>query len=378
MRYHSSPVYTLFLLSLLLLSLYLAYGILSPFIHTIIFSIVLAAIFHPLFLFLKKKFNDKAIPAAITVILVIIFCILIPTLLFFGGIGTQAVNSVGLLTKWLNSPDFTKMAESSRIEPYLDWIHSHLPFINTDNLDIQGQIVSFTQSIGQTFLGWGRDVLANIVTIIIHFLLMIFFLFFLLKDGQNMVKVIKYLTPLRKEQEDAILTSLSKVSRAVLVGGLLIAAFQGLAGGVGFLLVGIPPLFWATMVGFASLIPIVGTGLIWVPAAAYLLIIGKWGSAIFLSLWFLVVVVSIDTFLRPVLLKGAAQISTFFIFVAVIGGLNYYGAAGLLYGPLILSLAVAMLKIYGEEYQDILRASEEVEEMEEIVPEASPDAPPDS
>jgi len=188
----------------------------------------------------------------------------------------------------------------------------------------------------------------------VHFCFMLFILFFLLKEGRRWVRWIRFLSPLREEQEEAILASLRTVTKSVLMGGLLIAVLQGVAGGVALAIAGLPALFWGTMMGFASLVPVVGTGLIWVPAVAYLALQAKWWMALFLLVWCSVGVTSIDTFLRPYFMSGATGMSTLFIFLSVIGGLQVFGPVGLLYGPLVLSLAMVMLRMYGEEYQDLL------------------------
>ena len=131
-------------------------------------------------------------------------------------------------------------------------------------------------------------------------------------------------------------------------------AATALAGGIGLAIVGIPGLFWGTVMGFSSLIPVIGTALVWGPAVIYLLLFGKWKAGIFLLVWSIVLVGSIDNFLRPFLMRDENNLSPFYIFLAIIGGVQYFGLAGILYGPLILTFAMVMLYIYGVEYQDFL------------------------
>ncbi len=169
-----------------------------------------------------------------------------------------------------------------------------------------------------------------------------------------MLSTLKFLCPLHEDQEDAILENLRSVSRSVLVGGLLVAALQGVVGGIGLALVGIPALFWGTVMGFASLVPVVGTGLVWLPACLYLAIMGEWKASLFLFGWSAVLVASIDSFLRPYFMRGGAGMSTFFIFMSIIGGMNVFGMVGVLYGPVILSFAMVMLRLYSEEFSDVL------------------------
>jgi len=180
---------------------------------------------------------------------------------------------------------------------------------------------------------------------------MIFVIFYLVRDGEEMVEKGRYFSPLRRDQEDRILNGVRLVARSVLLGSFLTAVLQGLVGSIGLAVVGIPALFWGTMIGFSSLIPVIGTAIIWVPVVVYLLIMGYVKSAVFFSLWSVIIVGSIDNFIRPFLMKGQANMSPFYIFLSIVGGVQYFGLVGILYGPLILSFAMIMLYIYGVEYQ---------------------------
>jgi predicted PurR-regulated permease PerM len=178
--------------------------------------------------------------------------------------------------------------------------------------------------------------------------------FYFLVEGTAIVHKLKYLAPLRTHQEDILIDSLQRVARAVLFGSVLIAVLQGLTGALGLYIVGIPPLFWGSMMGLAAFIPVLGTGLVWIPATMYMFFFGNWDWAVFLLLWNVLVVTNIDTILRPMLMRKAAQVSPFYIFLSILGGIHAFGALGIFYGPLILSFLMVMLKIYSEEYKDVL------------------------
>jgi predicted PurR-regulated permease PerM len=120
------------------------------------------------------------------------------------------------------------------------------------------------------------------------------------------------------------------------------------------------------MMCFASLIPVLGTGLVWFPASVYLLLTGRWEMGVFLLVWCGLGVTSIDTFLRPYFMRGSSGMPLLAIFLSVIGGLQTFGAAGLLYGPLILAFVMVMLRMYGEEFREIL----------EFDPRRPPEGPP--
>ncbi|WP_419788218.1 AI-2E family transporter [Pseudodesulfovibrio sp.] len=357
----SGGIYKAFLIVLLLFSLYLGFSIVEPFIHTLIFGTVLAVLFWPVNAWAKKRFNGHRAMASMFTVLVIVFCLVLPmTFLLMALIG-QGVQSLGALNAWVARGGYESFISSDIYNHYIAVLHSKLPFLHINELDIQASIIQYSKQFAQALLGLGTELVRNAAKLILHFLLMVFILFYFLRDGAKMVAHLKLLSPLRPLQEDFILDSLKRVARGVLMGSLLVAVLQGLAGGFGLAIAGIPAFFWGAVVALASLIPVVGTGLVWVPAVGYLLLSGNWKMALFLALWFGIFVVGIDTVLRPVFMREASRISTFYIFLAILGGVYTFGMLGILYGPLILSFVMVMLHIYVEEYADDLKNSQEEE-----------------
>lgn len=353
-RLAGGSIYKWTLAVLILFALYLAYQVFSPFLTPIVFSSVLAAIFYPLFTRISRLLGGRDTLAAVVVLLIVIFCLFLPTFFFLTGLVSQAATTISEITAWLHSPGFDELLTKARVETVLAWLQQKLPFIDFAGIDFQAGMIQFSRNVGQTMIGIGTSILGNTFTVLMQFVIMLFVLFFLLKDGRLMIAYVKYLSPLHEEQEDTIINNLRNVSRSVLVGGLLVALLQGVAGGVGLSFVGIPSLFWGTMMGFTSLVPVLGTGIVWAPATIYLLIVGEYHSALFVLVWCGLLVTSIDTFLRPYFMKEASGMPLLYIFLSVIGGLKAFGPAGLLYGPLILSFTMVMLRIYGDVFNDVL------------------------
>lgn len=341
-------------LLLLFFSLYLLYLILSPFIDTIILAMVLAAMAAPLYHRLEPRFGGRRNLAGLVTVLFVVVCILLPVMLFLTGLVSQGVQTAGRVTVWVKETDVIGLLKEKELHPYLVWLDEQLPFIGLEKVDYQAFAVNVSQAVGQFLLRLGTNFLGNLAWVLFHFLIMCVALFYLVRDGRWMIARLMFLLPMRADQTGAIITSLRQISRAVLLGGLLVALAQGVIGGIGLALVGIPGFFWGTMMGFTSLVPVLGTSLVWVPATAYLLFTGQWGSAIFLAAWCVLLVTNIDTFLRPYLMRDAAGVSIFYIFLAVFGGIKFFGPIGLIYGPLIMTLVMAMLKIYTADYRDAL------------------------
>ncbi|CCH47306.1 AI-2E family transporter [Pseudodesulfovibrio piezophilus] len=354
-------IYKVFLILLLILSLYLGFSLIAPFVHTLIFSTVLAVLFSPVFHWALGVTKGKRAMASTITVAIIVFCLLLPMIFLVIALISQGVESLVALNSWVTTVDIHSLENIHLLEKYEAWIHQALPFLHLNDFDIQASLIQYSKGFAQVMLGFGSKMVKNAASLVLHFLLMVFILFYFLRDGGKMVDSLKHLSPLRSRQEDYIIDSLKRVARGVLMGCLLVAVLQGIAGGIGLAVVGIPAFFWGAMMALSSLIPVVGTGLVWVPAVCYLFLAGDWKMATFLALWCGVFVVGIDTVLRPIFMREASRVSTFYIFLAILGGIYSFGMLGIFYGPLILSFAMVMLHIYMEEYADDLSHKEENE-----------------
>lgn len=343
-----------FLLLIVVGSLYMAFRLLQPFLNPIVLAIVLAALFQPVRRWLSQRLPKRNNVVAIIVVLLVAFVIVLPFFGFLSALADQGLQLSATAKDWVQSGKLENLEQNTYVQDALNWVEEKAPFIDFDQIDLQKHLLQGARLLSESFLRYGAGFLGNLATFLTYFFIMMFILFYLVRDGEGMVKRVKHLSPLREEQENRIFTKITAVSRSVFLGSLLTALLQGIAGGIGMAIVGIPGLFWGTMMAFASLVPVVGTALIWIPVTGYLVLIGSWKSAIFFALWSALVVGSIDNFLRPFFMRGPAGMSPFWIFLAILGGVQIFGLAGLLYGPLILGFAMIMLLIYEEEFHHFL------------------------
>uniref|UniRef100_A0A832A6B9 AI-2E family transporter n=1 Tax=Desulfacinum infernum TaxID=35837 RepID=A0A832A6B9_9BACT len=346
--------YRFFLLVLLFFSLYLVFGVIKPFLHTLVFAVLLASLFGPVHAWILKRVRGRKNAAAVLTVVLVTFLIALPSVFFATSLVAQGIDSISRVTEWIRQGNLQKVAAHPKVVQGLGWLQTHLTFVDFSKLQLESHLLALSKNVGQFLINRGAGLLGDAATVVTRFFLLIFFLFYLLRDGTSMIAAVKALSPLREDQEDRILQKMQAVARSALLGSFLTAVAQGVAGGVGLVLVGIPGLFWGTLMGFTSFIPVVGTALVWVPAALYLVLLGRTGAALFLTLWSVILVGSIDNFLRPFFMKGQAGMSTFYIFLAILGGMQWFGLAGIVYGPLILAFAMVMLYIYQVEYRDML------------------------
>jgi predicted PurR-regulated permease PerM len=347
-----------FLLLLLAVLLATCYQILKPYLHTIVMAGILAALFYPIFRYLEKLFKGRSQLAALATCLLLTLLVVLPLLFVLGGLVQQGVDSFHAISRWLAGGGLEKVLHHPRVNDAVALLQEKLPNFSLTPAKINEMLLQASSTMGKTILQHGGGLAGNLTGLVGKFFLMLFAFFFLLLDGPQLVATLHHLLPLSTSHEKQILDKLKTVSRSALLGTLVTAVAQGMAGAIAFLICGFPAMFWGVMMAFASLIPAVGTALIWLPATGYLFLSGRWGYGTFLLLWSVLVVGSIDNFLRPMFMKGAAEMSTVLIFFAILGGIGYFGLIGLLYGPLIFGLTLVMLYIYRIEFASFLEGQD--------------------
>ncbi len=352
-----------------------------PFIHTLAVAIVVAALTAPLQERIARRVRQPDLAAASTILtlllgvaapLAVFVAALIPqaralaraAMAFYAASGNGAGDAAtGAATGAASGAAVTAGSLPAPVELGLARLHELSVWVTQtlagfgidasgiadfDPASLRGTLLGFARQAGETVLHSITAGVGNAVYLFGHFLLMLFILYFLLRDGRQMMAFVKRVSPLAHAQEDRLLSALRGVARSVFMGGVLVAVFQGVIGAVGFAIVGLPALFWGFAMSFAAMIPVVGTALIWAPATAYLYLSGETWRAVFLLGWCAVLVSSSDGLLRAWFMKEGAGIPMLYLFLAILGGLNMFGILGLLYGPLLLTFAMVALTMYAE------------------------------
>ncbi|WP_353118604.1 AI-2E family transporter [Nitratidesulfovibrio sp.] len=352
-----------------------------PFIHTLAVAIVVAALAAPLQERIARRVRQPDLAAASTILtlllgvaapLAVFVAALIPqaralaraAMAFYAASGNGAGEATAGAAAGVASGAATAAGSLpapvelglARLHELSVWFTQTLADFGIDAADIadfdpaslRGTLLGAARQAGEVVLHSITAGVGNAVYLFGHFLLMLFILYFLLRDGRQMMAFVKRVSPLAHTQEDRLLSALRGVARSVFMGGVLVAVFQGVIGAVGFALVGLPALFWGFAMSFAAMIPVVGTALIWAPATAYLYLSGETWRAVFLLGWCAVLVSSSDGLLRAWFMREGAGIPMLYLFLAILGGLNMFGILGLLYGPLLLTFAMVALTMYAE------------------------------
>jgi predicted PurR-regulated permease PerM len=197
--------------------------------------------------------------------------------------------------------------------------------------------------------GGAGAVLRNVVTIIIDLVVMLFALFFFFRDGDAMMAVLRRMLPFEAEQSERMIAQARDLIHASVAAGFTVAALQGALGGVAFAMLGLgAPVFWGVVMAFFALLP-VGAGIVWAPAAIWLLLSGSVGRGVTLVIVGVAVIGLVDNVLRPALLSGRTQLNGLLVFVSLIGGLSAFGLLGLVLGPVIMATTIGMLDAYSKD-----------------------------
>ena len=226
------------------------------------------------------------------------------------------------------------------VGPGARWLRENLS-ISTEQL--MGSATEAAQSALKGLASAGGGVVLGAVGTVFGFFVMLFILFFLLRDGREMRHAAIRLIPLQPARRDAILTLVANTTRAVVYGTGLTALAQGALVGIGFAIADLPsPIVFGVLAAVCALLPAGGAAIVWGPAAIWLFFAGEWGYGVFMLVWGAIVSVS-DNLIRPIAIRTHAEVSTLAVFVGVVGGVAAFGTIGIIAGPVLLTLIVSLL-----------------------------------
>ena len=344
-----------FLIACILGVLYLLYIVMEPFLTTFIIAAVLVVLFSGVHKKILSKMKRYGRLASLISCLLIIFVIVVPLVFFIIMLADEAVSTYQLISLKISSGALDPLFRWEQGGWLFDIQRKFLPFLNIDQLQIKQVILSSAESVSSFLVGQSTALLKNLGALAIGTFVMLFSMYYLFKDGDHLVNRLTILSPLPSKYETEIVSRIRETVKAIAVGVFFSAILQGTVAGIGFAIAGISnPVFWGTATAFFSFIPMVGTAAIWVPAAIILFVLGSPVSAIFLFAWGLLVIGTIDNFVRPYLIGGRVNTYPLMTFFVVLGGVWVFGLKGLIFGPLILVLLLTLLHVYELEYKNVL------------------------
>jgi predicted PurR-regulated permease PerM len=339
-------------IALLTLATLAFFGLLAEFVQPIFWAATLAILFHPAFMrFMQLTRQRNSIAALLTLILI---CITVVIPAWF--VATAVVAEAGSLYNRVQAGEINP----ARI---LEWARSSLPLVNEllDRLGLTPEEVKSNLSSvavkGSRFVG-ALAITAgqNAVRFTVMFFLMLYVLYFFLRDGEYLLQQIIHALPLGDDRERALFAKFAEVSRATVKGTLVIGVVQGTLGGLIFFLLGIDnAVFWGAVMAIMSLLPIIGASLVWAPAALFMAANGEYVDASILAVFGVLVIGLVDNLLRPLLVGRDTRMPDYLVLLSTLGGLTVFGASGFVIGPVIAALFLTLWVMFAREFngQDI-------------------------
>jgi len=324
------------------------YWMLAPFWGALAWGVCLAFLLAPMQSWLTRKLNGRAGVAAGIITLLVPVVLAGPLV----SLGVAFANQFSALVTRLQQQQLRlddsllpQLERNPLIGSLAEWLRHNLT-ATTEQL--QGWLESGSQMLLKSLAASGGDFVLSALGTIINFFIMLFLLFFLLRDGRHLLGRVVRLVPMEPKRRGELLKLMGDTTRAVVYGEGLTALAQGTLVGIGFAIAGLPSaVVFGVLTAFLALLPMGGAALVWVPAVVFLLATSQWGWALFMLIWGMGVSVS-DNLMRPFLISRQAPVSVLAVFIGVIGGIAAFGMIGVIIGPVLLTVIATLLRFLDE------------------------------
>jgi predicted PurR-regulated permease PerM len=336
-----------FVLTLALLTSVAFLYMIRGFLMTLLLAAIFAALAYPLYRRVVRLLGGRKTLASIVLLLLLVLVVVGPVLTLLGVVATEAAR-IATEAK-VRSPEFAAQLEALQVR----W--QHLPIY--ERLEpFFGQAVSKTSELLATLGGYllarAQQATMGTVSFVFSFFIMLYAMFYFFIDGPELLGAIRAYIPLAASDADRVLDRFVSVTRATLKGVLLIATIQGTINGIAFGIIGIDgAVFWAVLMIVLSVIPVIGSAIIWVPTVGYLLIMGDFGRALVLLAFCGLVSGTVDSVLRPRLVGRDTQMHDLLIFCSTLGGLQLFGPVGFIVGPVLAAVFLTVWHIVRTTFQ---------------------------
>lgn len=343
-----------FLFVCLFILLYFLFQIFRPFLFPFSLAVILTSLSYPVFDQISGLLKGRAGWAALLTCIGITALIVVPFVVLLILLVGEVNHVYQQFQRSLEAGEFEKFDPRNHyyFGPVLQWVNQHLPL---EELDLIGSFATLVKRASLFFLSQGTAILSGLFRLGMDFTIMVVTMFFLFRDGSRLIEELKSWIPLSRPHEQLIVAKFREVTNAVVLGSLVTALAQGTAGGFVFWILGIPnPLLWGFLTALFSLVPVVGTAIVWLPWALYFLSTGRVFTALLLVVLEAGFVGMIDNILRPMLIEGKTKMHTLLVFFSIMGGIAYLGIAGMIFGPIIVAVGLTFVELYKLEFQEEL------------------------
>ena len=321
--------------------------IFTPFALPMAWAAFLAFLLYPLNIRLRRRFRGKEMAAGLLTALTPVV-VLLPLSALSIDFVSQISTLLQKLQKAASELDIKSFSDLQQF-PWIARINTWLEANTGISAEqIQSWLISGTREVLKRAASMGGGFFLGALGSLLAFAIMLFLLFFFLRDGDLMLARARRLIPLTEERKERLFRQLGGVTRAIVVGTSVTAILQGVLIGIGFTIAGLPsPVVFGVLAALLSMLPVGGAAFVWGPAVIWLFFDGRWGFGIFMLVWG-ILLGGLDNILRPMLISGRAKISALAVFIGVLGGIPAFGAIGVIAGPVVLSLVLALIEFAEE------------------------------
>ncbi len=328
----------------------LFFSMIHPFVMAIFLAGLFSAMARPVYRRLNIMFKGRRHLASVTTLLLMIVVVLIPLMLLVGLVVGQAIDVGQTVTPWikqnLEQPD--ELTAYLQQLPFYEYVEPYRGII----LEKAGQLVG---TISNWIVGGLSQATLGTANFLFMTFVFLYTMYFFQMDGVKLIKKILYYLPLNSDDESLMLNKFTSVTRATLKGSMMIGILQGGLAGIAFAVAGIDnAVFWGTIMAVLSVIPSIGSALVWFPASIILIMQGNVAAGVGLMVFCGLIVGSLDNVLRPILVGKDTKMHELMIFFGTLGGILMFGIAGIFIGPVIASLFVTIWELYGIAFNDYL------------------------
>jgi predicted PurR-regulated permease PerM len=329
------------LLAATVIVLYLCWLMLAPFVDVLLWAVVLVVVFHPVHLRLAARVKSPSLAAGISCLIVIV-TILLPLALVTVAVVRDATAVAQTFQE--RKGELLDPNSPTALGRALRWVDQ---YVDIDRVRSQQYLAQRAAALSGQIAARTLNVVGGVVGVLVQVFFVIFTMFYLFRDADQLRAGLRRLLPLDRWQAHEVFLRTKEVIRASIYGSLVIATVQGTLGAVAFWVLGVPsPILWGAVMILLCMIPMAGAFLVWVPAALYLLSVGKWPHAAGLAVWGALVIGTIDNVLRPRLVGGRTRMHELVIFFSVLGGLQVFGVLGIVTGPAVAAIALALVEVW--------------------------------
>ena len=354
---NQSPRYMIlwFFLAVFTVSCILMGWLLWPFLSVIILAIVVTGVFAPVYHFIHRKLNST-ISSLLTCGLIFIVLFL-PLSFFVGILANEAWDLYLTARNALQNKPFMELLEKSDIFDTVNLFLAKFKIQITGD-QLNKAIAEIGRVMGLFLYEQARSVTTNVLKFIVNFFFMLLIIFYLLIDSPRLVAFIVQLSPLPEDQDQKLIKKFKDIAAAILLGNGLGGIIQGTLGGLVFFLFGLKsPFLWGVIMALLAFLPILGIGIVFVPAAIMLFLQGRLAAGIFFLVFYLILSGGIEYFFKPRLVGQRVRMHTLIVFLSIIGGLKLFGILGIIYGPLVATAFLTLAEIYQASYQQMIEPS---------------------